>query len=1196
MNPSPSTGRASVELRWVVSARSAASKVARRAGARMSREMPHQVAVTGHNILKFNWLKGKFMKVHTKNTKLAIGLGMMLALTVNVLTANEVRGEIQMPDQWRVFVTLDRDDPVPDRETLEQIPESIEVNGRTIEGQFVVTDSGIFDFAPLFGEVKAGNTAYAFLEIEADTQRDVTLGMGGDWWLQAWLNGEQIVSTLEHGNDYWPPLYTDHTADVTLGPGANVLAVRFISGSGSSVLAIGGPEELAGTPARIYAGGAETPQGLDALLQRHGHKPYDLLYREGGILNHRIIFEDQDHGSEVWMLDNSPVTEHSGTASVWPAWNADASLLFTRGRRPFEDANRRPLFNADYSRLLEHTVGYRPIWDRQNPDIFFYRPSGGGALHEANARTGENRLLAEWEAYPRERSYGLTSDNRYVFVDTPNGGIWLPYDLPENPIPHIQMYDGRPGGLDADGNAVPPRDQIDDLMFRGSPRGKAVEEHDKFGPIIMVRTGMLIDRETGEIDYVIAPLAGEREYLRAFRDGNIHWPQGPEWDKYRIHKSDDLDELFEIYLYYPMLTHGHEAHSPDGRYMSRDGTSTALIDVREGEVIDTIRLSADGTNYHVNWVKHPRFYIGWVRGWHFRRFTKPEHANIVYQIYTDGTAQPVFNTHHQFNGYYAGGDFSMQSPDATKIHTASNMTGRFRTYVAVMARPRPPRELDWQTDGDAVLLSWEPSEYSRETRGYLVYRSQRSGDGYELLTPEPVDGTCWRDESIQAGETYYYVVSALEHSGLESGYSMEAARAGIDLPSVIDEPVTVYVEAEEALWDLYTTDKPGLATGRDVRDASDWYYIYRHPDAERGEASLRARVPADGRYQLWARVRSDDTSEARWALQIQGDTLEVSTDSDRWMWVHVGEVELAAGNVTLNLATEDRGAGLDLICLSSDSTFEPQGLRPEHATPPAAPTSLEVQSVRSRTHHLTWQESDDPAVSHYQVYAATQPFDELSQQQLIGSPTEAELFDWGLRADTPYYYAVTAVDRQRNQSEPVFAEARTPRREVDEFEIELSFVDAELEGSFERSEAGGLRSEAFVVPQEPKQNSATWQIDVPNDGDYYLWLRYLQRGDGERGEGAQQRIHVLLNGDRITTLVDQADVDVADEMLSPGEPLAEQAWTWAWPGESNLVSLELPAGEHTLSLENLHEEVRYDVLLLTNEPAFRPLDGRINSR
>jgi hypothetical protein len=74
----------------------------------------------------------------------------------------------------------------------------------------------------------------------------------------------------------------------------------------------------------------------------------------------------------------------------------------------------------------------------------------------------------------------------------------------------------------------------------------------------------------------------------------LNFRKGPEWEKYRIHKSDDLEEMFEIYRYYPTMTHGHETPTPDGEYFAKDANPTEIIRTRDGH-IETIDLSHDGS-------------------------------------------------------------------------------------------------------------------------------------------------------------------------------------------------------------------------------------------------------------------------------------------------------------------------------------------------------------------------------------------------------------------------------------------------------------------------------------------------------------------------------------------------------------------------------------------------------------------------
>ncbi len=189
----------------------------------------------------------------------------------------------------------------------------------------------------------------------------------------------------------------------------------------------------------------------------------------------------------------------------------------------------------------------------------------------------------------------------------------------------------------------------------------------------------------------------------------------------------------------------------------------------------------------------------------------------------------------------------------------------------------------------------------------------------------------------------------------------------------------------------------------------------------------------------------------------------------------------------------------------------------------------------------------------------------------IGSPTEPELIDWGLRAGAEYHYAVTAVDRQGNESAlgPVVSVA-TPPREAPSAVIELHFADAALEGPFERSTAAGTRGEAYLVPEDAEANRVSWQIDVPRAGQYYFWLRYLHRGSGGRGDAVRQHVRAAIDGRRVTTLGGgSTDLHVPDRLIAPESRLAERLWTWAWPGAADLEAVELPEGRHTLTLSNL---------------------------
>jgi HYDIN/CFA65/VesB family protein len=69
-------------------------------------------------------------------------------------------------------------------------------------------------------------------------------------------------------------------------------------------------------------------------------------------------------------------------------------------------------------------------------------------------------------------------------------------------------------------------------------------------------------------------------------------------------------------------------------------------------------------------------------------------------------------------------------------------------------------------------LSWDASSGAV---GYNVYRGTVSGGPYALLTGSPITITTFTDTNVQAGQSYYYAVTALNSNGVESALSNQAA-------------------------------------------------------------------------------------------------------------------------------------------------------------------------------------------------------------------------------------------------------------------------------------------------------------------------------------------------------------------------------------------------------------------------------------
>lgn len=74
----------------------------------------------------------------------------------------------------------------------------------------------------------------------------------------------------------------------------------------------------------------------------------------------------------------------------------------------------------------------------------------------------------------------------------------------------------------------------------------------------------------------------------------------------------------------------------------------------------------------------------------------------------------------------------------------------------------------------SVSLSWDAGASISTVFGYNVYRSTVSGSSYVRMNSPLVTNTQFTDSTVQSGKTYYYVVTAVDFSGMQSAYSSQA--------------------------------------------------------------------------------------------------------------------------------------------------------------------------------------------------------------------------------------------------------------------------------------------------------------------------------------------------------------------------------------------------------------------------------------
>ena len=104
---------------------------------------------------------------------------------------------------------------------------------------------------------------------------------------------------------------------------------------------------------------------------------------------------------------------------------------------------------------------------------------------------------------------------------------------------------------------------------------------------------------------------------------------------------------------------------------------------------------------------------------------------------------------------------------------AGSVTGN--ASVLSNATNSPSNEPLSGTGMHAVSLSWTAS--TSTVAGYNVYRGGQSGGPYTMLNSALLAGETYVDSTVQAGQTYYYVTTAVNSADVESQYSNQVQAA-----------------------------------------------------------------------------------------------------------------------------------------------------------------------------------------------------------------------------------------------------------------------------------------------------------------------------------------------------------------------------------------------------------------------------------
>uniref|UniRef100_UPI000FDA2D25 malectin domain-containing carbohydrate-binding protein n=1 Tax=Georgenia faecalis TaxID=2483799 RepID=UPI000FDA2D25 len=282
--------------------------------------------------------------------------------------------------------------------------------------------------------------------------------------------------------------------------------------------------------------------------------------------------------------------------------------------------------------------------------------------------------------------------------------------------------------------------------------------------------------------------------------------------------------------------------------------------------------------------------------------------------------------------------------------------------------PAAPTALTATATDSAVTLGWQAS-VSSDTLGYRVYRGTEPGvvaGGTPYSGSTLLSGTTFLDPAVTPGETYYYVVTAVDAAGNASVVSNEAT---VSIEEVLP-PTDVLASAGAASIDLAWTPS--------VTEGVVGYHVYRGTTPGVGTTG----TPLSGAAPVDAETYSDTTA----AVGVTYYYVVTAVDADG--------IQSAASNeaVGRRTATPDTQA-------------------------PLAPTALAAEAGDGAV-ALAWTASTSGDTVGYHVYRALENGVELTGAPVSGAaPVAGPTFtDTSVTNGTTYFYVVTAVDAAGNES------------------------------------------------------------------------------------------------------------------------------------------------------------------------------------
>ena len=362
----------------------------------------------------------------------------------------------------------------------------------------------------------------------------------------------------------------------------------------------------------------------------------------------------------------------------------------------------------------------------------------------------------------------------------------------------------------------------------------------------------------------------------------------------------------------------------------------------------------------------------------------------VYRSTTAGSgysllnAAPITNAQFTDNTVLPGQD----SYYVVKAVNYANLESLASSEVKIAQAIAAPTGLTGTLSGTSAVLNWVQHPNTTVTQ-YKIYRSTTLGSNYQLLTTVLKPIVTYTDSTVFAGNTYYYAISAVSGTGVES---VKSGQVSVAVPTSVVNTQR-FEETNSSIvytgtWILGATSSfsGGTVKNSNVTNSSSEFTFtgtgirwLSYLTTNRGKAD----VFIDGNL-----ISTVDTySASTQAQKVAFEKLDLLSGSHKIKIVVAG---------TKNSASTDNYITIDAFDVV---------LLPETASAPTGLTGI----LSGTSALLNWTQHTDPTVTQYKIYRSTTSGSNYQLLSTVSKPV-ITYTDTTVSNGTTYYYVITAIN------------------------------------------------------------------------------------------------------------------------------------------------------------------------------------------